>query len=158
MKQQDLGLDLSTRRTRKMELLELLNSVVRWTELVAQVTAVAPPKPTGRPPFAHEIMLRLHVLQQLFRPSVFAMEEALFETPLYRDFAGLHANARLPDRVSILRFRHLMEKHHLSEQFFETVNALLGARGLMLHSGTVIDATIIAAPSSTKNSSGKRDP
>lgn len=158
MKQQDLGLNLSTRRTRKMELLELMNGVVPWHELAAQVTAVAPPKATGRPPFAHEIMLRLHLLQQLFGLSDFAMEEALFETPLYRDFAGLEENARLPDRVSILRFRHLLEKHDLAKQFFETVNAMLRQRGLMLHSGTVIDATIIAAPSSTKNSSGKRDP
>ena len=158
MKQQDLGLDLSKRRTRKMELLELMDSVVPWPELVAMLTAVAPVKATGRPPFAHETMLRLHLLQQLFGLSDFAMEEALFETPLYREFAGLYANARLPDRVSILRFRHLLEKHKLAQQFFETVNAMLKARGLMLHSGTVIDATIIAAPSSTKNSSGKRDP
>ena len=158
MKQQDLGLNLNTRRTRKMELLELMNSVVPWPDLVDQLTAVAPPKATGRPPFGHETMLRLHLLQQLFGLSDFAMEEALFETPLYLDFAGLDANARLPDRVSILRFRHLLEKHNLAEQFFETVNAMLKARGLMLHSGTVIDATIIAAPSSTKNSSGKRDP
>ena len=158
MKQLDLGLNLSTRRTRKMELLELMNSVIPWPELVAQFTAVAPPKATGRPPFAHETMLRLHLLQQLFGLSDFAMEEALFETPLYRDFAGLDANARVPDRVSILRFRHLLEKHDLSKQFFQTVNAMLKERGLMLHSGTVIDATIIAAPSSTKNSTGKRDP
>jgi transposase, IS5 family len=158
MKQQDLGLDLSKRRTRKMELLELMDSVVPWPELVAMLTALAPVKATGRPPFAHETMLRLHLLQQLFGLSDFAMEEALFETPLYRDFAGLDANARLPDRVSILRFRHRLEKHKLAQQFFDTVNAMLKARRLMLHSGTVIDATIIAAPSSTKNSSGKRDP
>ena len=158
MKQQDLGLNLSKRRTRKMELLALMDSVVPWPELVAKLHTVAPVKATGRPPFAHETMLRLHLLQQLFGLSDFAMEEALFETPLYRDFAGLEANARLPDRVSILRFRHLLEKHQLAQQFFDTVNAMLKARGLMLHSGTVIDATIIAAPSSTKNSSGKRDP
>jgi len=158
MKQTDLGLDLNTRRTRKMELLELMNCVVPWPELVAQLIAVSPPKTTGRPPFGHETMLRLHLLQQLFGLSDFAMEEALFETPLYREFAGLDANDRLPDRVSILRFRHLLEKHNLAKAFFETVNAMLKARGLMLNSGTVIDATIIAAPSSTKNSSGKRDP
>ena len=158
MKQTDLGLDLSKRRTRKMALLELMDSVVPWPELVAMLTAVAPVKPTGRPPFAHETMLRLHLLQQLFGLSDLAMEEALFETPLYRDFAGMDANARLPDRVSIFRLRHLLEKHHLAQQFFDTVNAMLKARGLMLHSGTVIDATIIAAPSSTKNNSGKRDP
>ncbi len=158
MNQQSLDLDLCTRRTRKMELLELMEGVVPWREFVAQLTAVAPPKATGRPPFAHETMLRLHLLQQLFGLSDFAMEEALFDTPLYRTFAGLGNTDRLPDRVSILRFRHLLEKHDLAKRFFETVNDMLRAKGLMLQSGTVVDATIIAAPSSTKNSTGKRDP
>lgn len=158
MNQQALDLNLCTRRTRKMELLELMEGVVPWREFVSQLTAVAPPKATGRPPFAHETMLRLHLLQQLFGLSDFAMEEALFDTPLYRTFAGLGNTDRLPDRVSILRFRHLMEGHDLAKQFFETVNDMLRAKGLMLQSGTVVDATIIAAPSSTKNSTGKRDP
>lgn len=158
MKQQALDLNLCTRRTRKMELLELMEGVVPWREFVSQLTAVAPPKATGRPPFALETMLRLHLLQQLFGLSDFAMEEALFDTPLYRTFAGLGNTDRLPDRVSILRFRHLMEGHDLAKQFFETVNDMLRAKGLMLQSGTVVDATIIAAPSSTKNSTGKRDP
>jgi len=158
MNQQALDLNLCTRRTRKMELLELMEGVVPWREFVSQLTVVAPPKATGRPPFAHETMLRLHLLQQLFGLSDFAMEEALFDTPLYRSFAGLGNTDRLPDRVSILRFRHLMEGHDLAKQFFETVNAMLRAKGLMLQSGTVVDATIIAAPSSTKNSTGKRDP
>ena len=158
MNQQTLDLNLCTRRTRKMELLELMEVVVPWPEFVSQLMAVAPPKATGRPPFAHETMLRLHMLQQLFGLSDFAMEEALFDTPLYRSFAGLGNNDRLPDRVSILRFRHLLEKHDLAKQFFETVNDMLRAKGLMLQSGTVVDATIIAAPSSTKNSTGKRDP
>ena len=158
MNQQALDLNLCTRRTRKIELLELMEGVVPWREFVSQLTTVAPPKATGRPPFAHETMLRLHLLQQLFGLSDFAMEEALFDTPLYRTFAGLGNTDRLPDRVSILRFRHLLEKHDLAKQFFETVNDMLRAKGLMLQSGTVVDATIIAAPSSTKNSTGKRDP
>jgi transposase, IS5 family len=83
MKQQDLGLELSKRRTHKMELLALMDSGVPWSELVAKLTAVAPVKATDRPPFAHQTMLRLHLLQQLFGLSDFAMEEALFETPLY---------------------------------------------------------------------------
>ena len=80
------------------------------------------------------------------------MEEALFETPLYRDFAGLSSAERIPDRVSILRFRHLIEAHELSVQIMATVNATLTAKGLLLKQGTAIDATLIAAPSSTKNS------
>ncbi len=103
-------------------------------------------------------MLRIHFLQQWFGLSDLAMEEALFETPLYRDFAGLSSAERIPDRVSILRFRHLLEEHQLSIQILATVNSTLAAKGLLLKSGTAIDATLIAAPSSTKNSSGERDP
>ena len=103
-------------------------------------------------------MLRIHFLQQWFGLSDLAMEEALFETPLYRDFAGLSSAERIPDRVSILRFRHLLEEHQLSIQILATVNSTLAAKGLLLKSGTAIDATLIAAPSSTKNRSGERDP
>jgi IS5 family transposase len=158
MKQQDLGLNLSTRRTRKAEFLDEMELVVPWRELVALVTQVAPPKATGRPPFAHDTMLRLHFLQQWFGLSDLAMEEALFDVPLYRTFAGLGSAERLPDRVSILRFRHLLEEHELALQILATVNATLSAKGLMLKSGTAIDATLIAAPTSTKNSTGTRDP
>jgi IS5 family transposase len=103
-------------------------------------------------------MLRLHFLQQWFGLSDLAMEEALFDVPLYRTFAGLGNAERLPDRVSILRFRHLLEEHELALQILATVNATLSAKGLMLKSGTAIDATLIAAPTSTKNSTGTRDP
>jgi IS5 family transposase len=158
MKQQDLGLNLSTRRTRKAEFLDEMELVVPWRELISLITKTAPPKATGRPPFGHEIMLRLHFLQLWFGLSDFAMEEALFDVPLYRAFAGLDNTDRLPDRVSILRFRHLLEQHGLAQQILATVNATLTDKGLMLRQGTAIDATLIAAPSSTKNSGGERDP
>ena len=87
------------------------------------------------------------------------MEEALHDTPLYCEFAGLDAGiTRLPDESTILRFRHLLEEHNLSLQLLVAINATLAAKGLMLKVGTVVDATVIAAPSSTKNSSGERDP
>ncbi len=158
MKQQDLGLNLSTRRTRKAEFLDEMELVVPWRELVSLVNAAAPAKQTGRPPFGHETMLRLHFMQQWFGLSDLAMEEALFDIPLYRDFAGLAHHERLPDRVTILRFRHLLESHQLAEQILATVNATLTEKGLLLKQGTAIDATLIAAPSSTKNSAGTRDP
>jgi IS5 family transposase len=103
-------------------------------------------------------MLRIHFLQQWFGLSDLAMEEALFEVSLYRDFVELGNVERIPDRVSILRFRHLLEEHELAQQILTTVNATLASKGLMLRSGTVVDATLIAAPSSTKNSTGERDP
>jgi IS5 family transposase len=103
-------------------------------------------------------MLRIHLLQQWFGLTDVAMEEALYDTPVYREFAGLAGMSRLPDRVSILRFRHLLEKHQLAEQFLRTVNEQLNARGFLLKEGTVVDATLIAAPSSTRNKGGERDP
>jgi IS5 family transposase len=104
-------------------------------------------------------MLRIHLLQQFFGHSDPAMEEALHDIPLYREFARLDAGiTRLPDESTILRFRHLLEAHQLAQQILATVNAGLIERGLMLKTGTVVDATLIAAPSSTKNDQGQRDP
>lgn len=104
-------------------------------------------------------MLRTHLLQQFFGHSDPAMEEALHDVPLYREFAHLDAGiSRLPDESTILRFRHLLERHGLAIQILVTVNAKLATRGLLLKSGTVVDATLIAAPSSTKNQGGQRDP
>ena len=158
MTQQELGLNLSTRRTRKAVFLDEMNLVVPWTELLSLIAPHAPRAKTGRPPFELVTMLRIHFLQQWFGLSDLAMEEALFETALYREFAGLSSVERIPDRVSILRFRHLLEEHQLAPQMLAVVNATLAAKGLLLKSGTVVYATLIAAPSSTKNSSGERDP
>ncbi len=158
MKQQDLGLNLSKRRTRKAVFLDEMNLVVPWTELLVLIAPHAPRAKTGRPPFELETMLRIHFVQQWFGLSDLAMEEALFETALYREFAGLSSVERIPDRVRILRFRHLLEEHHLAEQILATVNATLTDKGLMLREGTVVDATLIAAPSSTKNKNQEREP
>jgi IS5 family transposase len=104
-------------------------------------------------------MLRIHFMQQWFGLSDPAMEEALHDMALFREFAQLDAGSmRLPDESTILRFRHLLEANNLAIQILATVNAKLIDRGLLLKAGTVVDATLIAAPSSTKNSSGERDP
>ena len=159
MRQADLGLNLSTKRTRKREFLDEMNRVVPWAALVALVTPHAPAGRRGRPPFPVETMLRIHFMQQWFGLSDPAMEEALFDVPLYREFAGLDiGNVRLPDESTILRFRHLLETHKLAGPMLATVNDVLRDKGLMLRSGTVVDATLISAPSSTKNDSGQRDP
>ena len=162
MKQMSLantGFELSSKRTRKRAFLDEMNLVVPWRELVALIEPHAPVARTGRPAFALLTMLRIHFMQQWFGLSDPAMEEALHDVPLYREFAGLDAGVtRLPDETTILRFRHLLEAHALSLQIMATINATLAARGLMLKTGTVVDATLIAAPSSTKNASGERDP
>lgn len=158
MKQTDLGLDLSTRRTRKQVLLDEMDRVMPWTELLAIISPHAPVSTTGRPPFELAMMLRIHCLQQWFGLSDLGAEEALFETNFFRSFVGISGTERIPDRVSILRFRHLLEEHDLGAKILQVINAKLSARGLMLKTGTVVDATLISAPSSTKNKSGKRDP
>ena len=164
MKQMSLGaagFERKTKRTRKREFLDEMNLVVPWSELVALVTPHAPARGTkgGRPPFAVDTMLRIHFLQQWFNLSDPAMEEALYDTPMFREFAGLDMGEdHLPDESTILRFRHLLEAHQLSVQILATVNATLTAKGLLLKQGTVVDATLIAAPSSTKNQDGERDP
>ena len=136
-----------------------MDRVVPWSDLVAQIAPFMPEGKRGRPPFPVESLLRIHFMQQWFTLSDPAMEEALHDMPLFRDFAGLGGwDDRLPDESTILRFRHVLEKHKLAERILATVNLLLGAKGLMLRSGTVVDATLISAPSSTKNASGERDP
>ena len=164
MKQMSLdttGFERKTKRTRKREFLDEMNLVVPWAELVSLIAQHSPTRSAkgGRPPFAVETMLRIHFLQQWFNLSDPAMEEALYDTPMFREFAGLDMGEdRLPDESTILRFRHLLEAHNLSLQILATVNATLMAKGLLLKQGTVVDATLIAAPSSTKNQDGERDP
>jgi IS5 family transposase len=159
MKQTSLGLGQSNKPTRRRVFLLEMERVVPWSELVALITPHCPEGRRGRPPFNVEAMLRIHFMQQWFNLSDPAMEEALHDVPLFRDFAGLGGWAdRLPDESTILRFRHLLEAKKLGPQIFSAVNELLERKGLLLRAGTVVDATLIAAPSSTKNKSGERDP
>ena len=158
MKQTSLDLNLSTRRTRKQEFLAQMQRVVPWAALVELIAPYYPEGKNGRPPFALETMLRVHFMQQWFSLSDPAMEEAFFDVPVYRQFAQLDAHGRLPDESTILRFRHRLEKHKLAEQILLTVNDLLTQRGLLLKAGTAVDATLIPAPSSTKNKDKQRDP
>ena len=156
------GFELVTKRTRKRVFLDEMNLVVPWTELVSLIQPFASggtgPK-GGRPSFPVQTMLRIHFLQQWFGLSDPAMEEALHDVSLYCEFARLDPGVmRLPDESTILRFRHLLEENNLSIQLLATINTTLAIRGLMLKTGTVVDATLIAAPSSTKNSTGERDP
>ncbi|RZF23826.1 IS5 family transposase [Paraburkholderia sp. UYCP14C] len=159
MTQLGLGLDLSTKRTRKREFLDEMRRVVPWSRLIALIEPHYPKGKTGRPPFPVATMLQIHFMQQWFGLSDPAMEEALYDVPLYREFAGLDEGmTRLPDESTILRLRHLLETHGLAAQMLALVNEILSEKGLMLKAGSAVDATLISAPSSTKNGSGKRDP
>ena len=158
MKQADIGLDLTTKRTRNREFLAQMERVVPWAALVSLIEPHASAANRGRPPFALETMLRIHFMQQWFTLSDPAMEEAFHDVPLFRNFAGLGWDSRLPDESTILRFRRRLETHKLVEQMFAQVNELLTSKEPLLKAGTVVDATLIAAPSSAKNNSGTRDP
>ena len=158
MQQTDLGLNLSTKKTRKREFLEQMQQVVPWKDLVTLIAPYAPEGRKGRPPFPVEMLLRIHFMQQWFTLSDPAMEEALHDMPLFRDFAGLSWDSATPDESTILRFRHLLEAHKLAEQILQTVTDLLVSKKLLLRTGTIVDATLIAAPSSTKNGTKSRDP
>lgn len=113
-----------------------------WADLVALVSPLLPAGNRGRPPFPPETMLRIHSMQQWFALSEPAMEDALHDMPVFREFAGLEAwDERLPDESTILRFRHVLEKHKLAAQMLQTVNDLLSAKGVVLKSGTVVGGT-----------------
>ncbi len=158
MKQTTLNLDLSFKKTRKREFLEQMEHVVPWAALVKLIAPHYPKGTNGRPPFPLETMLRIHFMQQWFSLSDPGMEEAFFDVPLYHEFAQLEDYARLPDESTILRFRHRLEQHQLAEQILATVNQLLIQQGLLLKVGSVVDATLIPAPTSTKNKDTTRDP
>ena len=158
MKQAALNLHLSLKKTRKREFLEQMEQVVRWSALVELNASYYLDGKNGRPPFSLQTMLRIHFMQQWFTLSDPGMEEVFFDTPLYREFAQLDEFCRLPDESTILRFRHRLETHKLAEQILTTVNEILTQRGLLLRAGTVVDDTLITAPTSTKNKGKARDP
>ena len=132
-----------------------------WNALIDLIESYYPKtsKKGGRPPYPLATMLQIQLLQQWYSLSDPAMEEDLIEVLTMRRFAGIDLiSDRIPDETTILTFRHLLEKHHLGEQIFEIVKARLSARGMTMRQGTIVDATLIAAPSSTKNKEEKRDP
>jgi IS5 family transposase len=147
------------RTTRRERFLAEMNAVIPWARLIALIEPHYPKAGAGRPPLPLERMLRVYFMQQWFNLSDPAAEDALYDSESMRRFAGVElAEDVIPDETSILRFRHLLEQHKLTEAIFVEIRGLLESKGLMLKSGTIVDATIISAPSSTKNAEGQRDP
>jgi IS5 family transposase len=145
------------KQTRKELFLIEMDRVVPWKGLTALIEPHYPKGEGGRPAYPLMAMLRVHLMQNWFGYSDPAMEEALYETTILRQFAGLSLE-RIPDETTILNFRRLLEKHELATGILAVINGYLGDRGLSLRQGTIVDATLINAPSSTKNKDGKRDP
>jgi IS5 family transposase len=144
--------------TRRERFLTEMDEVVPWKSLLGLIEPFYPEAGRGRQPYPLDTMLRVHLMQNWFGLSDPGMEEALYEVASMRQFARLNLLEAMPDESTILRFRHLLEQHEIAPQILERVNAHLNRQGLLLKRGTMVDATIIEAPSSTKNASGERDP
>jgi len=154
----DLEYD-AKKRTRREQFLDEMDRVMPWARWVALIEPHYPKAGLGRRPMPLERMLRIHLLQQWFNLSDPAMEEMLIDSQSMRRFAGINLmDDPVPDETTILKFRHLLEAKGLAEKLFRDVGMLLTERGLMLHKGTIVDATIISAPPSTKNRDRARDP
>ena len=145
--------------TRRERFLTEMDQVIPWKRLIALIEPHYPKPGRGRRPLGLEKMLRIYVLQQWFDLSDPGAEDAIYDSESMRRFVGIELGEdKVPDESSILLFRHLLERHQLTKAIFEEIGELLKEKGLMLRQGTIVDATIISAPSSTKNREGKRDP
>jgi transposase, IS5 family len=147
------------KQTRRDKFLAEMDVVVPWARLVERLRPLYPKGERGRPPIGLERMLRIHFLQQWYGLADGAMEDALYDSQALRGFAGIDLTvAAVPDATTIMNFRHWLEQHELSQALFAEVSAMLEERGLLMRQGTIVDATIIAAPPSTKNKQKSRDP
>jgi transposase, IS5 family len=153
------GFERYTKKTRRAEFLEEMEQVVPWAKMCALIEPHYPKEGNGRPPVGVERMLRMYFLQQWFNLSDPAVEEALYDSAVMRSFVGIDLGREpVPDETTVCKFRHLLEEHGLGGEMLETVNLHLQSKGVRITTGTIVDATIIHAPSSTKNREQKRDP
>jgi IS5 family transposase len=156
---QGAGFEQYRRPTRRDVFLETMNEIVPWAQLCEVIEPHYPKGEGGRPPKGLERMLRMHFVQHWFNLADDACEEALLDSTSLRRFVGIDlGRERVPDGTTLLKFRRLLNEHKLGEQLFAKVGQVLQARGLKVGSGTIVDATIIGAPSSTKNADKARDP
>lgn len=151
---------LKKKRTRREKFLAEMERVVPWAKLIS---VIEPAYPTsgrvGRQPMGVPKMLRMYLLQQWYGLADEALEDAIYDSQALRDFVGIDLSREsVPDATTLLKFRRLLEAGEITKKMFEEINAHLHQQGLLMRAGTIVDATIIAAPSSTKNNSGERDP
>ncbi|MFQ2025374.1 IS5 family transposase [Aeromonas veronii] len=145
------------RKTRKELFLARMEALLPWAMMLEVIEPVYPKAGNGRRPYPLDTMLRIHCMQQWYSLSDGAMEDALYEITSIRLFAKLSLDQAIPDRTTIMNFRHLLERHQLARQLFDAVNLWLSDAGIMMKQGTLVDATLIEAPCSTKNKRGERD-
>ena len=154
----ELEHDLKKRRTRREKFLAKMDRLIPWERLERRIEPFYPKAGRGRRPYPLGTMLRVHCVQLFYNVSDPGMEDLLYEVESVRRFAGLRLTGALPDETTILNFRHLLERHGLGERLFGEINAHLASQGHRLKTGTIVDASLIDAPSSTKNKKGERDP
>ncbi len=155
----EAGLARYGKTTRRAAFLAEMERIVPWMELCALIAPFYPKPGNGRPPIGLDRMLRIYLLQQWFNLSDPAVEEALYDSAAMRGFAGIDLGREpVPDETTVCKFRHLLERHELGARLFAAIGAHLQASGIAIGTGTIVDATIITAPSSTKNATRTRDP
>jgi IS5 family transposase len=154
----DLEYQHKKRKTRREKFLERMDTLIPWSRLEKRIRRHYPKAGRGRQPYPLSVMLRIHCVQLFYNLSDPAMEDMLYEIDSVRRFVGLKITGPIPDESTILKFRHLLETHDLGMKLFEGINQHLAEQGLMLKEGTIVDASIISAPSSTRNQSRERDP
>ena len=154
----DLDYQVKKRKTRREEFLERMDSLIPWQKLEERIRPYYFRGQRGRRPYPLAVMLRVHIVQLCYNLSDPAMEDLLYEAESVRRFSGLRLSEPIPDESTILHFRHLLERHELGQGLFEEIKSHLAEQGVRLMEGTIVDATIIEAPSSTKNRTGERDP
>jgi IS5 family transposase len=153
-----LAYENKKKKTRREKFLEEMDQVIPWNKLGEVIRGYYPKAGNGRQPMPLERMLRIYFMQQWYSLSDPAMEDALNDSESMRRFAEIDLEVDvIPDETTILNFRHLLEKHHLTEELFESTRRYLTEKGLLVREGTIVDATIINAPSSTKNGEQARD-
>lgn len=161
MKQQTLSdIEYSNRKkkTKREEFLESMDQIIPWEHWIDLIKDHYPSGKRGRPTRGIETMLRMYLMQNWFNLSDVGIEDAIYDSYAMRSFMHLDfLKEQVPDATTLLKFRHLLEEHKIGEQIFADIKARLESAGLIMHGGTIVDATIIAAPSSTKNREGKRD-
>ena len=162
MKQQtfsDIEYSNRRRKTKREKFLDAMNEIIPWGHWIALIQPFYYSNRRGRKPKDIEVMLRMYLMQSWFNLSDEGIEEAIYDSYAMRNFLGINfLDEQVPDATTLLKFRHLLEQNHIGEKIFADVSDRLDKAGLMMHGGTIVDATIITAPSSTKNKDGKRDP
>ena len=151
---------MKKKRTKREKFLAEMDRIVPWSRLIAVIEPIYPKSGrVGRPPIGIPKMLRMYCCQQWYGLADEALEDALYDSQALRDFVGIDLSREsVPDATTLLKFRHLLQANDLTRALFDEINAHLAQQGLLMRSGTIVDATIIAAPSSTKNEGKTRDP